>query len=234
MRRLTVSLWVLAITVALGLPAVGQTPTDPFPAVHADPAVPMLQLPGRFQARRTNSRIQVEPGKPFPIFEADGSGCIRHCWFVFGQREIADLQIVIEADGTGTPQVRMPFRSFFGAMLGFDDYHIDSAGLVNLPNFTVGNDPLLSPAMQPGWNCYLPIPFAKGCRMWLEATTPTQGASMIDWQHYRDGIATAIPPARPAKHRVARGSGGTVSHSGDPRHRLSGRLCDGLSPAKPR
>ena len=192
MRQLMVSLWVLAVTITLGLPAVGAPPSDPFPAVCADPAVPLLQLPGRFQARRTNSRIQVVPGQPFPIFAADGAGCIRHCWFVFGQREIAALQIVIEADGTGTPQVRMPFRSFFGALLGFDDYHIDSAGLVNFPNFTVGNDPLLSPAMQPGWNCYLPIPFAKGCRIWLESTTPVQGASMIDWQHYPDGIE---PPA---------------------------------------
>jgi len=192
MRQLIVSLWALAVTTALVLPAAGDPPSDPFPAVCADPAVPLLQLPGRFQARRTNSRIQVVPGQPFPIFEADGAGCVRHCWFVFGQREIAALQIVIEADGTGTPQVRMPFRSFFGALLGFDDYHIDSAGLVNFPNFTVGNDPLLGPAMQPGWNCYLPIPFAKGCRIWLESTTPVQGASMIDSQHYADGIE---PPA---------------------------------------
>jgi hypothetical protein len=72
--------------------------------------------------------------------------------------------------------------------LGFEDYHIDSAGLVNFPNFTVTNDPLIPKQASPGWNLYLPIPFANGCRIVLRADSPKNGAGMIDWQQYRDGV----------------------------------------------
>jgi hypothetical protein len=109
-------------------------------------------------------------------------------WFVFAEKQLDDLDIEINVDDAEEPQVRMPFRSFFGAMLGFEDYHIASAGIVNFPNFTVTNDPLIPPKASPGWNCYLPIPFAKSCLIRLHSKSPKNGGAMIDWQQYRENI----------------------------------------------
>jgi len=175
---------------------------DPFPATFADPAVPLLQLPAKFRARRTNVAIAAAAGKPVEIFNAKGAGCVRHVWFVFAEKNLDDAEIEITVDDAPEPQVRMPFRSFFGALLGFEDYHIDSAGLANFPNFTLTNDPTISPKAQPGWNLYLPIPFSKGCRMTLRSESPKNGGSMIDWQQYQPGVE--LTPLRfHAQHHIA-------------------------------
>lgn len=125
---------------------------DPFPAAYADPAAPLLQLPTNFRARRTTANLAMAPSRPVEIFNATGAGCVRHLWFMFGEKDIDDFSIEITVDGAAEPQVRMPFRSFFGALLGFEDYHINSAGLVNFPNFTVTNDPMIPKKASPGWN----------------------------------------------------------------------------------
>ncbi|MEZ6121289.1 MAG: DUF2961 domain-containing protein [Pirellulaceae bacterium] len=157
---------------------------DPFPSTYADPAVPLLQLPTHFRARRTTATIATADDEAMTILDVEGAGCIRHMWFVFGQKEIEDVEIEIKVDGKDQAQVRMPFRSFFGELLDFEDYFINSAGIVNYPNFTVTNDPLISPKAQPGWNLYLPIPFSHGCQIKLYSKTPKRGAAMIDWQQY--------------------------------------------------
>ena len=162
---------------------------DPFPATYADPAVPLLQLPTDFRARRTTANMDLLADKPVEIFNVTGAGCIRHMWFVFGEKKIEDLSIEITVDGAAEPQVRMPFRSFFGALLGFEDYHINSAGLANFPNFTITNDVHIPTNASPGWNVYLPIPFSKSCRIVLHAGSAKNGGGMIDWQQYRDGVA---------------------------------------------
>ncbi len=169
-------------------PAQAEPATDPFPATFADPAVPLLQLPTDFRARRTSANLALEPGKPVELFNATGAGCVRHLWFVFGEKNLDDLSIEITVDGAAAPQINMPFRSFFGALLGFKDYHLDSAGLANFPNFTVTNDPLIPKEASPGWNLYLPIPFSHGCRIRLLAGSAKNGAAMTDWQQYRHEV----------------------------------------------
>jgi hypothetical protein len=172
----------LAIAVTLLGSAIAQArPPSPYATTYADPAVPLLQLPTDFRARRTTANLSMEPGKPVEIFHATGAGCIRHLWFVFGETNIDDLSLEITVDGAPEPQVRMPFRSFFGALLGFEDYPIDSAGLVNFPNFTVTNDPMIPKKASPGWNLYLPIPFSRGCRIVLQSASTKNGGGMIDW-----------------------------------------------------
>ena len=189
MRLFTNLLMVVAVAAVHALcPAVQAQSSEPFPATYADPAVPLLQLPTNFRARRTTANLAIAPGKPVEILNATGAGCVRHLWFVFGEN-IDDLSIEITVDGAAEPQIKMPFRSFFGALLGFEDYHIDCAGLANFPNFTVTNDPLIPKKATPGWNLYLPIPFSKGCRIVLHAGTGKNGAGMIDWQQYRDEVA---------------------------------------------
>jgi hypothetical protein len=190
--RLVLTAIAAAAAFCPGAGVQAQQPADPFPATYADPAVPLLQLPTNFRARRTSANLALEPGKPVEIFNATGAGCIRHLWFVFGEKNIDDLSIEITVDGAAEAQVKMPFRSFFGALLGFGDYPIESAGLANFPNLTVTNDPLIPKQASPGWNLYLPIPFSKGCRILLSAGSAKNGGGMIDWQEYR-GEAALTP-----------------------------------------
>ena len=155
---------------------------DPFPKTYADPAVPLLQLPGQFRSRRTTANIASGVDDAIVILDVAGPGCLRKLWFVFAEKDLDDLEIEITVDGADTPQVRMPFRSFFGTLLGFEDYHIASAGIVTFPNFTVTNDPLIPAKASPGWNCHLPIPFSTRCMIRLHGKSPKHGAAMVDWQ----------------------------------------------------
>ena len=221
------------LSLAQAADEVAQRTADPFPPTYADPAVPLLQLPTNFRARRTTAKRHLTPGQPVEIFNATGSGCVRHMWFVFGDKNIEDLSIEITVDGAAEPQVRMPFRSFFGALLGFEDYHINSAGLANFPNFTVTNDVHIPPKASPGWNVYLPIPFSKGCRIVLRADSAKgEYGGMIDWQQYRDGVKLTplrfhaqrniAQPGKPAR---------TVPDRRDRGHGLPRRLHHGLAAA---
>ncbi len=193
MNRILIITVLLTPLTAVVQPAVAQdafaTPTkSPLPETYADPAVPLMQLPTNFRVRRTTANISAEEGKRFDILNVKGAGCVRHLWFVFGEKNLDDLEIEIAVDEASEPQVRMPFRSFFGVLLGFEDYHINSAGLMNFPNFTVTNDPLIPPRASPGWNFYLPIPFSNGCRISLHSKSAKNGAAMVDWQQYREGV----------------------------------------------
>ena len=161
---------------------------DPFPRTYADPAVPLLQLPTQFRSRRTTANIASTPEGTVDVLDVTGPGCLRKLWFVFAEKDLDDLEIEITVDGAETPQVRMPFRSFFGTMVGFEDYHIASAGIVTFPNFTVTNDPLIPTKASPGWNCHLPIPFSTRCLIRLHGKSPKHGAAMVDWQQYQGEV----------------------------------------------
>jgi hypothetical protein len=161
---------------------------DPFPKTYADPAVPLLQLPTQFRSRRTTANIASAADATIDILDVTGPGCLRKLWFVFAEKDLDDLEIEINVDGAETPQVRMPFRSFFGTLIGFEDYHIESAGIVTFPNFTITNDPLIPTKASPGWNCLLPIPFATRCVIRLHGKSPKHGAAMVDWQQYQGEV----------------------------------------------
>ncbi len=186
-RRVYLAVAFTAGSCLLAIDAKAQSGA-PFAPTYADPAVPFLQLPTDFRARRTTANMNLQAGKPVEIFNVTGAGCVRHMWFVFGEKQIDDLLIEVTVDGATESQVRMPFRSFFGALLGFEDYHISSAGLANFPNFTITNDARIPAKASPGWNVYLPIPFSKSCRIVMQAGSSKNGGGMIDWQQYRDGV----------------------------------------------
>ena len=107
---------------------VGKQQKSPFAATYADPAVPILQLPTQFRTRRTIANIETKPNTSVDVLNVKGPGCVRHLWFVFAEKDIDDLEIEITVDGSEKSQVRMPFRSFFGVLLGFEDYHLSNAG----------------------------------------------------------------------------------------------------------
>lgn len=195
-------------------PAARAAAVDPFPVTraepidgtavtYADPAVPMLSFPTDFKSRRAVTNVPLKAGQPVVMLDAKGPGCVRHIWRLIMNEDIPrNVEIEILVDGADKPQVRMPMDVFCGIMLGFDYYHISSAGMVVVPNFTVTNDPLISKKATPGVNCYLPIPFSKSCRITLHAKTDTFAFGMVDWQQYPDG--TKLTPFRfCAVHQVA-------------------------------
>jgi hypothetical protein len=99
-------------------------------------------------------------------------------------------------------------RAFFGLLHDFDMYHVDSAGIVLYPNFTVVNDPHIPKRATPGANWYLPIPFSKSCRISLRSPKEQLVVSMVDWHEYPEDVNLASfrfhaqhNVERPAKHR---------------------------------
>ncbi|MCH2665063.1 DUF2961 domain-containing protein [bacterium] len=154
-----------------------------------DPAVPMIQLPMAFKSRRTNTATPARNNQePYhvDIFDVEGCGCIRHIWFLFAEGR----RIEITVDGAETPQVSMPLDPFFGIMHGWTPYYVNNAAYTVMPNFE-------TPQMtgHPGYNLWLPIPFAKSCRIRIYVDQPPDGqtaglngsvCTMVDWHEYED------------------------------------------------
>ncbi len=152
-----------------------------------DPAMPMIQLPTRFKSRRTNTATQQRT-TPEPyyvdILNVEGSGCVRHIWFLFAEGR----RIEITVDDAAVPQVNMPLKSFFGVMHNWTPYFTDNAALTVLPNYETPNM-----VGNPGYNLWLPIPFSKSCRIRVYVDNPPNGkleglqgsvCTVVDWHEY--------------------------------------------------
>lgn len=170
------------------------------PTIVQDLNFPLIQTPARFRAQRQNTEINLAEGQSVEVFRAEGPGCVRHVWFVPSRPEDNPM-IEIHADGAKQPQVSMELQHFFGVLLDQKPYRVDCAAFQHLPQ-TEG------PVLGAGYNCYLPIPFSKSCRITLRATGKEAGAAMVDWQQYPEG--TNLTPYRlhavyrsekPARHR---------------------------------
>ena len=181
-------------------------PIGAIAATYPDPAVPILQFPTEFKSRRAVTNVPLKAGRPVMMLDVKGAGCVRHIWrLIMNNDTPRNVVIEILVDGAAKPQVRMPMDVFCGIMLGFEYYHISSAGMVVAPNFTVKNDRHIPKKATPGLNTYLPIPFSKSCRITLHAKTDTFAFGMVDWQHYPKG--TKLTPFRfHAAHNVERPS----------------------------
>ena len=165
------------------------------PSVNAtmqDPAVPMIQLPVRFKSRRTNTatvpRTDPEPYH-VDIFDVEGCGCVRHIWFLFAEAR----RIEIKVDGAERPQVDVPLKPFFGIMHDWTPYFVDNAAYTVLPNYETPQMP-----GNPGYNLWLPIPFARSCRIRIYVEAPPDGrvtglhgsvCTMVDWHEYESDAA---------------------------------------------
>ncbi len=159
----------------------------------SDPAVPMIQLPGKFRSYRTNSDRRIPESGTTDIASLIGPGCVRHIWFLAGD----DTRLVIHVDNAPTPQVDVPLKPFFGIMHGLDPYVIDCAAYAVLPN------PLPNMPGTPGYNLYLPIPFAESCRITLRGPEGQRAVAMVDWHGYQK--TDQLTPYRlHATHRLAK------------------------------
>ena len=159
--------------------AVAQEQENPggIPSTFQDPAVPMIQLPTDFRSQRVHTQIDLKKGESVDILNVKGPGAVRNIWQLFAQ----NMEIEMTVDAAEQPQVRVPARPFYGVMLDLKDYFINSAGIVTLPN------PAPGMPGNPGYNCFMPIPFSKSCRIRIHASEAGRVVTMVNWHQYQDG-----------------------------------------------
>lgn len=154
--------------------------------VYSDPVMPLIRLPVDFKTYRQNTNDARDPGGYYNLLDVKGPGCVRSIWFLYAEHK----RIVIRADGV--TQVDMPAEVFFGTLLGREPYLINSAALVSMPNDMVKND--FGGGGEPGYTCYLPIPFQDSCSIRVYEIQKGGMAAMVNWHKYADG--TRITPYR--------------------------------------
>ena len=186
----------LALTIGLATTAVAQhdalrdgATSSSIARQLADPAVPMIALPSDFRSRRTNSDQKIPASGVVEIANLTGLGCVRHLWLLPGDK----VRLLIHVDGSEQPQVDMPLTSFFGVLHDWDPYFIDCAAYTVLPN------PIEGVPGTPGYNLFLPIPFAESCRIAIQGATGERAVAMVDWQAY-DGSTELTPYRLHAAH----------------------------------
>jgi hypothetical protein len=151
------SVWIIS-TLALLTSAPVAADAEEHAAIDSgmirDHTVPLVQTPAQFKPRRQAGSFNLEEGKEITLFDAEGPGCLRHFWMTTNCAGDG-LRIRIHVDDAEQPQVDMELNHFFGILLGKKPYKVESPGIKVLP---LGSR-----------NCYLPIPFAKSCRITLKA-----------------------------------------------------------------
>ena len=165
-----------------------------------DPNFPFIQLPTQFRARRHTMRDrQAVTGKTVEVFREQGPGCIRHIWISpnptdhsrFGEdytdNSNTNAIIKIYVDDESQPLVNMDLKRLCGVLLDQPPYRVDNAGFAVLPR-------RLGSVHGDCFNIYLPIPFAKSCRITMEPLMNQFIRFMADWQQFPEG--TDITPYR--------------------------------------
>ena len=131
-----------------------------------DMTVPLIELPAKLKPhRQTTYRYVPRQGEEIILFEAEGPGCVRHFWIANDTKGLG-LRIRVHVDDALEPQIDMELNHFFGILLDKDPYRIESPGIKVLP--------------LNAYNCYLPIPFSKSCRISLH---PGNMTGKIDKEH---------------------------------------------------
>ena len=102
-----------------------------------------------------DDRFHIQPGETVTIAEHDAAGIVTHIWATLACDSPNFLRkVVIRAwwDGESEPSIESPIGDFFG--MG----HAQSRNYASLPMQA-------SPQDGKAFNCYLPMPFAKGMRI---------------------------------------------------------------------
>ncbi len=160
-----------------------------------DPAVPMISLPTQFTSYRSNSDRRIPEAGQIDIARLKGPGCVRHIWLLPGDHTILEVRV----DDAPEPQIHVPLKPFFGIMHGLSPYPINCAAYSVFPN------PLPGLPGTPGYNLYLPIPFAKSCRITLRGPKGERAVAMTDWHRY-DNDYFLTPFRLHASHRLEKPS----------------------------
>ena len=158
------------------------------PTTFPDPAVPLIGLPTRFTSRRVNRDTWISTGNSIDLANLKGPGCVRHIWILWPTKKPDDDEVVqlrINVDGVEEPQVDLPLKPFFGIMHDLDFYFIDCAAYTVIPNPAFAqlvNRPGVKD--NPGYNLYLPIPFAESCRITMVNPVDNHAIAQVDWHQY--------------------------------------------------
>ncbi len=106
-----------------------------------------------------DDRLHIESGETRIIADIEGAGCITHIWVTLAMDCVPEekdflRKIVLRMfwDGEKNPSVEAPIGDFFG--MG----HARSKNFVSAPL-------QMSPEDGKGFNCWFPMPFAKGARL---------------------------------------------------------------------
>jgi len=151
-------------------------------AVYSDPTMPLIQMPIDFKTYRQNSnKGSIEAGTHYDLLDVRGPGCVRSIWLLRAEGK----RIEIVADGAEVPQVDMPAPNFFGTLLGKEPYLINSAAMVSMPNEFMKKN---FGSGEPGYTCYLPIPFQKSCRIRMHTETKGGLNAMVNWHKYPNDV----------------------------------------------
>ncbi|MBW2723395.1 MAG: DUF2961 domain-containing protein [Deltaproteobacteria bacterium] len=136
-----------------------------------------------FKSRRLSSwdrtggnldNLRIQSGETAALGEISGAGCVKHIWMTamsFPDDPAFLTKIVFRCfwDGEDSASVEVPLGDFFGVGFGL------RRNFVSLPL-------QMSPEDGKGFNCWFPMPFAKGARFEIE----NQGDNTLLFYYYID------------------------------------------------
>jgi hypothetical protein len=96
--------------------------------------------------------VSIPPGGRYTLLDIDGSGSIASLWFTVSSRDryvLRNTILNIYWDGESKPSVDVPIGDFVGA--GFGEYRHHSS--------------MLTGETSGGYYCFIPMPFARSCRI---------------------------------------------------------------------
>jgi hypothetical protein len=117
---------------------------------------------------------RIEPGQTRVLADIKDAGCVTHIWSTIGCRErwfLRKLVLRMYWDESDVPSVEVPVGDFFGLGHGEVTYFV--------------SEPLVM--FDRGFNCFFPMPFAKGARIEVESQCtehPTTYYFYIDYEEY--------------------------------------------------
>jgi len=122
----------------------------------------------------------IEPGATHRLGEIEGAGCVKHLWMTLmslpaEEHELCRTVLRMFWDGEAAPSVEVPLGDFFGIGFGL------RRNFVSLPL-------QMSPEDGKAFNCWFPMPFARGARIEVE----NQGSShrllfyYVDYEEYAE------------------------------------------------
>lgn len=235
LRGLLPALVISALVVTCLPSSADRAPTaSPFPATYADPAVPLLQLPTNFRARRTTANLAMTPGtsRLRSSTPAERVACVTcglclvrptstTCRLRLRWMALPNLRSGCRSARSflrGTVGLRgLPDRQRRTGELpelhGYQRSHGSKEGLARLESLF--DDPVFTRLSHP----------------------PQRGFGKERWRHDRlaavsgQGEADAPPLPRAEKHRTAGQADGAVPHCGDRGCRIPRRLHHGMAAA---
>ena len=135
--------------------------------------------------------VTIQPGETHTLLCEPGAGCVKHVYWTYIEApEAARLNIfrgaVLRAfwDGEGTPAIEAPLGDFFG---------VTNGQVKPVKSLAFTTNPGMGRELQQSWgfNCYLPMPFAKGARIEIEnqGNVPARIWFHVDLELYHDASA---------------------------------------------